>query len=122
MATAKKEQAAEPAKRKIRIDLDSMSLGDLEAFEDATGLTVDDVFGQEFVLDENGRKVPDPDDEKGRPLMKGKKLGIKAMIGLIYVVLKREDPTMTPAKVRALGLDEFEIEDDEDPTEAASGQ
>lgn len=116
---ATKNEAAKP-KRKIRIDLDTMSLGDLEAFEDATGLTVDDVFGREFVLDETGRKVPDPDDEKGRPLTKPKKLGIRAMIGLIYVVLKREDPTMTPAKVRALGLDEFEIEDDEDPTEAAS--
>lgn len=111
MATPKKDE-----KRKITLNLDNMTLGDMEDFEDATGKTVEELLGSEPVLDENGRKVADPDDPKGRPLMKTK-VSMRAMVGLIYISLKKDNPSITPADVRAMPINDFEFE--EDPTEAA---
>lgn len=117
MATAKK---VETTKHKVSLNLDEMTLGDMEAFEDVTGKTFEELLAPKPVLDENGRKVPDPDDPKGRPLMETK-MSMKALVGLAYVALRKENPDITIQQVRDMPLDsfDFDVEGEVDPTEAA---
>lgn len=119
MAAAKK--TVETTKHKVSLNLDTMTLGDMEAFEDATGKTVDELLSPKPVLDENGRKVPDPDDPKGRPLMEIK-MSMKALVGLAYVALRKENPDITIQQVRDMPLDDFDFDVEEgeaDPTATA---
>lgn len=113
--------------RKIRLSVDSLTLGDLILFEDACGGDLMTALTPVVVRDENGKAVPDPDDPKGRPL-KQIKVNARSMVGLVYVALHKEDPTLTIEQVKALSLDEldFDLEDVEestpDPTEPSENE
>lgn len=111
--------------RKISLDIDALTLGDLELFEDACGGDLMTALTPEVVRDpKTGKPVPDPDDPKHRPLM-AVKMTAKTMLGLVYVSLKREDPDMTVAQVRAMPLNELDFslegfsdgDSEPDPTE-----
>lgn len=111
------------AKRTLKISMDDLTLGDMELFEDATGQDIMEVLKPKQVIDEStGRPVKDPDDPKGRPLMQAQ-VTAKAFVGLVYLSLHKDDPSLTVADVKAMKLSdiEFDIEASEesgvDPTQ-----
>lgn len=107
------------SKRKISLNMDDLTFGELELFEEITGLVMSDAVRQEVVRDKNGRPVPDPDDPKGRPL-KEVKMSAKAMLGMVYLALYKDQPDLTMDSVRSMKLSdvdfELETDDDADPT------
>lgn len=111
-------------KKKISVNMDDLTFGELELFEDVTGMVMSDAIRQEVVRDKQGRPLPDPDDPKGRPL-KEVKMSAVAMMGMVFLALKRENPDTTLDDVRALRMSEvdFSLEADEsaevDPTTPA---
>lgn len=109
-------------KTKISMNMDDLTFGELETFEDVTGMVMSDAVKTEFVRDGNGRKVADPDDPKGRPLTETK-MGVKAMMGLVFLSLRRDDPEVTWEQVRGMKLSDIDFElqevDDEGKEETA---
>jgi len=95
--------------KKISMNMDELTFGELELFEDVTGLVMSDAIKTEIVRDKNGNKVPDPDDPKGRPLTETK-MGVKAMMGLVFISIKRDDPDVTWDQVRAMKLSDIDFE------------
>lgn len=114
-------------KTKLRLNIDDLSLGDMEAFEDATGKDIMEVLKPRPVIDpETGRPVKDPDDPKGRPLMQAQ-VTAKAFVGLVYLALRRDNPDLTMADVRGMKLSEIDFDIDQedsagvaDPTEESA--
>lgn len=113
----------ENAKLKVSLDMDDLTFGELELFEDVTGMVLSDAYKTEIVRDKDGRPVPDPDDEKGRPL-KEVKTSARAMMGMVFLALRRQTPDMTFNDVRALrlsdvdfGVQESDEADELDPTQ-----
>ena len=107
-------------KTKLRLSVDDLTLGDMEEFETATGRDIMDVLKPQPVIDEStGRPVPDPDDPKGRPLMAAR-VTSKAFVGLVYLALKRDNPSLTIAEVKAMRLSDIDFDIDQgteaDPT------
>jgi len=109
-------------KKKISINMDDLTFGELETFEDVTGLVMSDAIKTEFVRDKNGNKIPDPDDPKGRPLQETK-MGVRAMMGMVFLSLRRENPDITWEAVRAMKLSDIDfevLENDEGKEEGAT--
>jgi hypothetical protein len=104
-------------KLKVSLDMDDMTFGELELFETVTGLTMSDAVRQDIVRDKDGRPVADPDDPKGRPLRE-MKMSAKAMMGMIWLALRRQDPGKSFEDVRNLKMNDIEfdvVEKDADP-------
>lgn len=96
----------------LKLDTDSLTLGDLEDFEAAVGKTVDEVIRPVPELDDEGNRVF---DERGRPSMTVK-MSTKALIGLVWIVQRQKDPTFTLADARAIRVNNLIIsEPEEDP-------
>jgi small nuclear ribonucleoprotein (snRNP)-like protein len=96
-------------KKKIAMNMDDLTFGELEAFEDVTGMVMSDAVKTDFVRDKDGRKVADPDDPKGRPLMETK-MGVKAMMGMVFLSLRRDDPSVTWEQIRNMKLSDVELD------------
>jgi hypothetical protein len=110
---------------KLSLDFEDIELGDLELFEEATGLDFVKAVQPVPVIDpETGRKVPDPDDPKGRPLMEVL-VNSRTLIGMVYIVKKHENPEITLAEVKKIKFTDIEFDDptetaeEADPTETA---
>lgn len=126
MTTSKKAIApVVSTKRKIRLDMDSLTLGDLEAFEEVVGGDLMAALAPQIVRDENGRPIPDFKDPKHRPL-KEVKVSAKNMVGLVWIALRKDEPDLTLAQVKAMPLSnlDFDLEGVEspDPPEPPSGE
>lgn len=110
-------------KLKVALNMDDLTFGELEVFEDVTGLVMSDAVKTDFVRDSKGNKVPDPDDPRGRPLMETK-MGVKAMMGLVFLSLRRDNPAITFEEVRNLKLSDVDLdlqaEDDEGKAEEST--
>ena len=78
---------------KLTFDVDSMTLGEVEEFEELTGLSLEDLM--------SGRRTT------------------KAMSTLIYLQERRTNPEYTIEDARALKISELTVEDAPDPTPAA---
>jgi hypothetical protein len=90
----------------IRLDMDSMSLGDLEDFEEHTGQALQDAIAERPVIDpETGKPKR---GERGR-LVKEVQLSMKSLVAIVWLVKRSEDPTFTYAQARALKVKELEI-------------
>lgn len=97
-------------KKKISINMDELTFGEMEEFEEVTGLIMSEAIKTEIVRDpKTGRAVPDPDDLKGRPL-KETKMGIKAMMGMVYLSMKRDNPEVTWSDIKKLKLSDVDLE------------
>ena len=96
-------------KKKISINMDDLTFGELELFEDVTGLVMSDAIKTEFVRDNKGNKIPDPDDPKGRPLTETK-MGVRAMMGMVFLSMRRDDADVTWEQVRTMKLSEVDFE------------
>lgn len=96
-------------KIKVSMDMDDLTFGELEDFEVATGLVMSEAVRSDIVRDKEGRPVPDPDDEKGRPLREVK-MGVKAMMGMVYLALKRTNPETSFEDIRQMKMSEVDFE------------
>jgi hypothetical protein len=112
------EEAPKPVKKKVSMNMDDLTFGELELFEDVTGLAMSEAVKTVVVVDpKTGRAMPDPEDPKGRPL-KETRMSVKAMMGMVYLSMIREDPTVTFADVKKIKVSEIEMEvteGDDDP-------
>lgn len=105
-------------KLKVSVNMDDLTFGELEEFENVTGMVMSDAVREEVVRDSDGRPVPDPDDPRGRPL-KVVKMSAKAMVGMVYLALHKDDETVTIESVRKLRLSDVDF-DMQEPDSAAS--
>lgn len=96
-------------KIKVSMDMDDLTFGELEEFENATGLVMSEAVKSVIVRDKDGRPVPDPDDEKGRPL-KEVRMSAKAMMGMVYLAIRRQNPETTFEDVRRLKMNDVEFD------------
>jgi hypothetical protein len=104
------------SKFKIKLNMDDLTFGELEIFEEVTGLVMSDAVKQEVVRGKDGRPIPDPENQ-GRPL-KEVKMSVKAMMGLVYVAVRRENPDVTFDDIRRMKMSDvdLDIEENVDPT------
>lgn len=96
----------------IRFDEDNLTLGDLEDFEDVTGVGMFDALKPVTVRDAEGAIVRDDD---GRPVQEVS-LTAKALKALVWIVLRSERPGFTLDDARNIKVTEFELvgsDDDE---------
>ncbi len=98
---------------KIKLSMDDLTLGDMELFEEATGEDIMEVLKPVPVIDPVTKMpVKDPDPAaKGRPLMETK-VSAKAFIGLVYIAMRRDNPALTVADVKAMKLNDLDLEID----------
>lgn len=97
-------------KLKVSINMDELTFGELELFEDVTGMVMSDAMRQEVVRDsKTGRPVPDPDDPRGRPL-KEVKMSMKAMMGMVFLGLRKDNPELTLDDVRKIRLSDVDFD------------
>ncbi len=108
--------------KKISMNMDDLTFGEMEQFEDVTGLIMSDAVRTEIVRDpKTGMPLPDPDDPKGRPL-KETKMGVKAMMGMVYIAMHRDDKTVTFDDVRNIKLSEVDLDLQESDEESELGK
>lgn len=99
-----------PLKKKVSMNMDELTFGELEVFEDVTGLVMSEAVKIVTVTDpKTGMAVPDPEDPKGRPL-KETRMSVKAMMGMVYISMLRDDPTVQFADVKKMRLSDIEME------------
>lgn len=103
-------------KVKIQLNMDDMTFGDMELFEDVTGLVMSDAIKTEIVRDSDGRAVPDPDDPRGRPL-KETKMSAKAMMGMVFISMHRDNSDLTFNDIRKLKMSDIDFDLVEDVEE-----
>lgn len=108
-------------KLKITLDMDDLTFGDMELFEDVTGLVMSDAVRTEVVIDPKTKMpVPDPEDPKGRPL-KETKMSARAMMGLVFLSLRKENPEITFEEVKNIKMSDVDfgvVEGDEGKDES----
>jgi hypothetical protein len=105
--------------RKVRMNADTITIGDMELFEDITGDDILKALTPVPVLDDEGRMVPDPDPKaKGRPLTE-MQVSSRQFRALMYIALLHDDPDLTFDQFKLLRLSDidFDIEEDDDPKE-----
>lgn len=87
----------------IVFDPDEWSFGDLETFEELTGLTLEEAFRATPVRDANGDVEK---DNRGRPV-KGLRLGAKTMLAIVFIAKRQEDPEFTLEDARKVKFGEL---------------
>jgi small nuclear ribonucleoprotein (snRNP)-like protein len=100
-------------KVKVKLNMDDLTFGELEEFERVTGLVMSDAVRTDIVRDKEGRPIPDPDDPRGRPL-KETKMSARALMGMVYLGLLKENPDTTFEDVRKIKLSDVELDIEED--------
>ncbi len=96
-------------KLKISMNMDELTFGELEIFEDVTGLVMSDAVRSEIVRDKDNRPVADPDDPKGRPLREVR-MGVKAMMGMVYLSMRKDNPDVSFEDVRQLKMGDIDFD------------
>lgn len=104
-------------KKKITVNMDDLTFGELELFEEVTGLVMSEAIKTEFVRDKRGQKIADPDDPKGRPLTETK-MSVKAMMGMVFLSMRRDNPELTFGHVREMKLSDIDFELTENDADA----
>jgi hypothetical protein len=89
----------------LRVDPDKLTIGDLEDFEDVTGVPLYEAIEAKPVRDEDGNKVL---DEKGRPELQTK-ISTKALKALIWITQRAENPDFSLEDARNVRISALEI-------------
>jgi len=98
-----------PEKMKIDLDQDQMTLGDLETFEEVTGMTFSSALKKVPVIGPDGVQEKDPDPAaKGAGLFRIE-MASKGLLAMVYISLKRDNPDVTMEYVRSLKLGEIDF-------------
>lgn len=106
----------------IRFNPDEMTLGDLETFEEIVGKPLDEAITERVVRDPETNKPLR--DEKGKPKREAR-AGAKAIVAMVYLTKRRDNPDYTLEDARAVKVSELVIEGDDEekganPTAAAT--
>jgi hypothetical protein len=102
----------------LRIDPDSLTIGDLEDFEDVVGAPLYEALQPKPVIGPDGKKVL---DENGRPELETK-ISSKALKALIWISQRIDNPEFSledARKVRVSALELVGVDgpgNDEEPT------
>lgn len=99
----------------INLSEDSLTIGDLEDFEELTGSTFDEAMKPTHLKDDDGNLMY---DDKGRPTM-GVKPSMKMVIALAYISARKNDPEITLERIRNTSVKDFAFkgaETEEEPT------
>ena len=68
-----------------------VTLGDIELFEKLVGTKLLDAIAPRVIKDpETGKPIPDPDDDRGRPLLRIN-MTTREMFGLVLMVMRQEN-------------------------------
>jgi hypothetical protein len=89
----------------LRIDPDTLTIGDLEDFEDVVGAPLYDVLQPRPVIGPDGKKVL---DENGRPELETK-ISAKALKALIWITQRAEKPGFTLDDARNVRVSALEL-------------
>lgn len=90
----------------LKIDENDLTLGDLEDFEDAVGVSLMDALKQTPIKDpETGEVVR---DEKGRAQMQVN-VSAKALKGLVWITQRRENPEFSLEDARNVRVAAIEL-------------
>ena len=118
----------------LTFDENKITIGDLEDFEDATGVTIEDALKPVPILGEDGKPVrhdcatdvcdDDSDSEtcrdNGRPVL-AVKMRPKVLKGLVWIATRHDDPDFTLENARAVRVSELNIvradDESDDPKE-----
>jgi hypothetical protein len=104
------EPIVEKPKTKITVSMDDMTFGEMELFEDVTGLVMTEAIRTVIVTDpKTGRALPDPEDPKGRPL-KETRMSVKAMMGMVFVAMHRDNADLTFSDIRNMKMSDIDLE------------
>lgn len=107
---AEKEKLIDKPKQKVSMNMDDLTFGELETFENVTGMVMSEAVRTVIVTDPNtGRPIADPEDPKGRPL-KETRMSVKAMMGMVYISMLRDNPQATFEEVRNIKMSDIEME------------
>jgi hypothetical protein len=96
---------------RLHIDPDSMTIGDLEDFEEITGKSFDKVLSGTVVRDEETGEVEK--DERGRPVREVSMRAVE-LKALIYVTQRALNPEFTLEDARKVKVTDLAIATDED--------
>lgn len=99
---------------KLKIDLDSLTIGDMEDFEDIVGIPMDKAMSPQVVLMPNGEPER---DEKGRPV-KEMRLGPTVLKALVYIIKRAENPEYTLADARNVRITMLDLGGADDSADA----
>lgn len=103
----------------IVLNVDDLTIGDLEDFQEITGSPFDKALRPVVVLDDDGEKVF---DEKGRPV-KEVEFNPTVLKALVYISKRRDNPEFTLEDARNIKVADFALEggdEEADPTSAAT--
>lgn len=102
----------------LTFDENLITIGDLEDFEDATGLTIEEALKPVPVHDDDGKPVrhncaedecdDDPCKDNGRPVMTVK-MRPKVLKGLVWIATRHDDPTFTIEDARNVRISSLNI-------------
>jgi hypothetical protein len=98
----------------IRFNPDDMTLGDMDDFEQAAGMPLDEAVRARPVLDEDGKRVV---DEDGRPVTEAR-MSAKVMIALVWITQRRQDPAFTLAAARNVRVSSIKLSGRDEQTPA----
>lgn len=88
----------------LNLNPEDLSLGDLEDFENITGMQLQDALAAKPVIDpETGKQKK---DAKGRPLREAQ-LSITVIKALVFLTKRREDPAFTIEDARNVKVTEL---------------
>lgn len=105
---------------KLVVNPDDFTIGDLEDFEDAVGVPMNEALKPVPVRDPETNEVVR--GENGRPELEVK-VSAKALRHLIWILHRRDNPDFTPEDARAIKVSSLEViaEDEPDPGNDDSG-
>lgn len=106
---------------RLTFNENELTIGDLEDFEEVTGVSITDALKSEKVRDDDGNLVRD--EETGRPV-EAVKMSAKTLKALVWITSRKDDPAFTLEDARNVRITELDIvragEESEDTTEATA--
>lgn len=103
----------------LQFDPDAWTLGDMESFEDLTGLTIQEAFTEATV--KNSASEPELDN-RGRPV-KRIRMSAKVMVAVVFIEKRRQDGAFTLDQARETKISEFVLTSGEqDPKDSPAAK
>jgi hypothetical protein len=91
----------------MKLDVNALTVGDLEDFEDFVGKPLDEAVVEKPLRDpDSGKRLT---DKEGNPLSEVK-VGAKALVALVWLVKRQGDPAFTVADARKVKVSELAVD------------
>jgi hypothetical protein len=96
----------------LSLNPEDLSLGDLEDFEEITGMQLQKALEAKPVIDpDTGKQAK---DDQGRPLREAQ-ISTVVLKALVFLTKRREDPTFTLADARNVKVTELNFTEADEP-------